>query len=75
MYKNIKYKAIYFNTAFNQGGNLFKNKKKELLLRTEVVPSKSVFPAIFKFTVLLHAVAQFIHIRAPTTRGAPTIIK
>jgi hypothetical protein len=75
MNQSIKYKAIYFKTACNQEGNLFKNKKKELLLLIELAPSKSVFSAIFKITFVFPAVAQFIPIRAPTTIGAPTIIK
>jgi len=75
MNQSIKYRAIYFKTALNQGGNLFKNKNKELLLLlTELVPSHSLFP-IFKITLVLPAVAQLIPIRAPTTIGAPTIMK
>src|ERR1700728_2888049 len=80
----IKYRAIYFNIVFNQEGNLFKNKKKELLLielaslipsisffLTEPVPSNSV---VILTTALPSPIIVFaVHIQPPT-KGAPISI-
>jgi hypothetical protein len=72
---SISDRARYFNIniIFSQLGSLFKNKNKELLLLVELVPvpSNSLFPAIFKGTLVPPAVTGFITIRDPAISGAP----
>src|ERR1700679_4316138 len=76
--KNIEYIIIYFKIIFNQLGNLLKNKNKEILLLTEVLPGVSItslFSAMLTRT-LVHRpnVRVFIVISDPTINGAPMII-
>src|SRR5271156_3694303 len=79
----IKYRAIYFNIVFNQEGNLFKNKKKELLLieLASLIPSISIFltesvptnSVVILTTALPPIIVFAVHIQPPT-RGAPISI-
>jgi hypothetical protein len=68
-----KEKARYFKTVMSPEGNLFKNKKKELPLLTELAPSNSLVPT-FKINLEPPAVTEFIVRSVQTIAGAPISI-
>jgi len=72
----IKDRAIYLKIVFIQLGNLFRIKKKELLLLIELVPvpSKLLLSAMFTKTFVPPVVTLLMANKAPVIKGAPIII-